>query len=165
MIRKDLSTVCGLLCSLFHVSLQNKLEIEADYQLMVARKRHNSMMLHQLIKKMCNGSTSVVVEEVLGNLVEALHNFVLIRGEEHDTLPKCMESSQNRYEVLKMAGFEMVTEELRDTCMQELRSRGKCGTTLHAQLLAWSNATDDAKEKHVKDAGRKALTGAFRARI
>ena len=102
---------------------------------------------------------------MLGNFVEALCDFVLIRGEEHYALPKCMEVSQNRYEVLKMVGFEMATKELRDTYMQELRSREQDRTTIYARLLAWSNETNEAKEKYVKDTVHKALTDAFRARI
>ena len=65
------------------------------------------MFLCKLIKKICNGSTSVVVEYVLGNLVEDFHRFTLILGDEYDTLHKYMEASQHEFEVLKMAGFDV----------------------------------------------------------
>ena len=60
---------------------------------------------------------------MIRNLVEALKNFTLIRGEEHDMLPKDMEASQHRFEVLKMDGFDMVTLGLRDRHVDELSSR------------------------------------------
>ena len=91
--------------ALFHASLQNQLKVEAEFQLMISANRCDVMVLYQLIKRICDGSTHVIVEDVLGNLADTLHNFSLIQGEEYDTLQKHMEDSQYRFEVLKMAGF------------------------------------------------------------
>ena len=82
VIRNDISTVHGLLNLLCHVILQNKLEVDTEYQMMESTNGHDAMVLYQLIKNICNGSVSVVVEDVLGNLIEDLHNFTLIRGDE-----------------------------------------------------------------------------------
>ena len=55
------------------------------------------------------------MDEVLGNLVEESCNFTMIRGDNCDGLPNHVEASQNSFEVLNQAGFDMATEELRDT--------------------------------------------------
>ena len=94
------------------------------------------MVLCQLIKRICNGSTSVVVEDGIVNLVEALCSFTLIRGDEYDAFPKHMEASQHRFEVLKMVGFDMATSALRHSYMDELRSRKQEGSDLCEKLKA-----------------------------
>ena len=48
------------------------------------KKKYNSLKLNKLISKIFNGSDSVIVEDVAGNILEDLHNLSLIRGEEHD---------------------------------------------------------------------------------
>ena len=35
-----------------------------------------------LIKKVCNGSSGVIVEDVVGNIVEAMHNMFFVKGED-----------------------------------------------------------------------------------
>ena len=50
VIRKELSTVYGLIHSLCHASLQNQLEAEAEYHLMESTCRYDVMVLYQLIK-------------------------------------------------------------------------------------------------------------------
>ena len=52
--------------------IQNRLEAETEYQLMVSKNRHDEMVICRLIKRICDGSTNVIVEDTLGNLVEAL---------------------------------------------------------------------------------------------
>ena len=101
---------------------------------MVSKNWHYAMVLHQLIKRICNGSTSVVVEDFLGNIIEALCNFTLIQGDEYDTLPNHIEAYQNRFKVLKMAGFDMATLELRDIYVDELRSRKRDSSELYEKI-------------------------------
>ena len=127
--------------------------------------RYDAMVLFQLIKIICNGSINVIVEDALGNIVEALHNFTLIRGEEHNALPKCMEASHHAFESLKMVNFDMKTSGMRDSYVDELRSRKQDCSALHENLKAWSEAGTSDEEKLVITTGRCALTEAFRARI
>ena len=66
---------------------------------------HNVTILHNLIRKVCSGSTSVVVDDVVGTVLEKLCNFLLNRGNDHDSLPKYIELSDHKFEILKAAGF------------------------------------------------------------
>ena len=58
---------CVLLELICHVSLQNRLEAERECQQMMSRNLFSAMILHKLIKKICNGSTYVEVDDVIGN--------------------------------------------------------------------------------------------------
>ena len=49
---------------------------------MVKKNRCDTMKLHDLGRKFCDGSMVVVVDDAIGNLIQGLFNFVLIRGEE-----------------------------------------------------------------------------------
>ena len=75
IIRKDLATVYGVLHGLCDAGLQNRIEAEPDYQAMVKKSRFCAIKLHGLVKKICNGSIVVIVEDVIGNAIEALFNF------------------------------------------------------------------------------------------
>ena len=107
IIRKDLFSEYGILHSLYHVSLRNRIEVELEYQKMVNKKFHNTIMLHPLVRKNCNSSTLVLVDDVLGNLIKALYNYVLVRGEDCNSLPKYMESSKNIYQILDGVGLNI----------------------------------------------------------
>ena len=65
IIRRNLSAVYGVMYSMCRDSLRSHLIVEPDYQSMVSQKRFNSMTLCRLVRKICNGSTSMV-----GGLVE-----------------------------------------------------------------------------------------------
>ena len=86
---------------MYHISVTNRLETEEDYQVMVSRKRFNAMKLHVLIRNICKISTSFIVDDVVANMIEALHNFALIRGEECNSLHTHLEASDHRFSLLK----------------------------------------------------------------
>ena len=50
---------------------------------------------------------------------------MLINGNGFEGLPKFLEASEHRFQVLKEIGFNMTTAELRDARMADLTSRGK----------------------------------------
>ena len=75
---------------------------------------------------------------MIENLLEDLHNFTLIRGDEYDALSKKMEASQHRFEVQKMTGFDMETSTPTDSYVDELHSRKHEGSELHEKMKAWS---------------------------
>ena len=77
----------------------------------------------ELVKKNCNGSASVVANDVIGNLMESLYNYMLIKGDDYQTLPKYLEATEHRYEVLKETGFSLASESLRDAYMEEEQRR------------------------------------------
>ena len=58
--------------------MQNKLEAEPDYQVMVKSQQYDAIKLYQLVKQISNGSTVVVVDDVMGKLIEAMFNFLYI---------------------------------------------------------------------------------------
>ena len=93
-----------------------------------------------------------------------MHSFALIRGDEHDALQKHMKTSQNRLEVLKMAGFDMATSTLRDSYVDKLRSSKQEDNESCEKLKAWSEANSN-KEKMAIASGRGVLNEAFRYRI
>ena len=163
IIWKDLATVQGVLFGLCNVSLQNRIEAEPEYQLMVKRNRFCTMKLHDLVKKVMNGSTAVVVEDVIGNMIEAMFNFMLIRAEEYEALPKYLQAFEHRFEVLTSAGFNLADEKLRDMHMNELQSCGQGGTEVHKALVGWKSA--DAKDVEDIKAGKDALTNVIKARM
>ena len=78
-IRQKLSTVHGLLFSLCNVSLRSKLEVEAECQSMVKDRMHCSLKLNVLARKISNGSTNVVVEDVIGSMVEYVYSMMMIQ--------------------------------------------------------------------------------------
>ena len=50
------------------------------------------------------------------------------------SLSKYLKSFEHHFNVLKQSGFEIATEDLRDSFMNELDSRGQDLTTLHRIL-------------------------------
>ena len=54
----------------------------------------NAMTLHKLVKKTSNGFATSVADDVLRNMVEAVCNSLLIRGNECTTLSKCLEATK-----------------------------------------------------------------------
>ena len=75
LTRKDLSSVHIMLHSLCHISLRNRIEREVDYHDMVNTCKCDVMKLCILMKKTCNGSTTVLVDDMLGNVVDTLRSY------------------------------------------------------------------------------------------
>ena len=57
------------------------------------------MILHKLIKKICNGSAIVLIEDVMRNLIESLCNLLNVCGEDHESTPWYMEAHEHKYEM------------------------------------------------------------------
>ena len=93
VVRQRLSSVYGTLFPLCEVSLRSRLEAEPECQKMVKTKRYCAMKLYELARKNYNGSTHVVVDDVVGNILEALYNVLLITGDDFQSLPKYLEAS------------------------------------------------------------------------
>ena len=87
---------------------------------MIKSKKYCGIKLCHLIRKTCNGSTIVIIEDVIGNLVEALCSMFFIRGNDYSGLPKCRKSSKHRCAVLLEALFDMTNDRLRSACIDEL---------------------------------------------
>ena len=73
--------LCMGSCLVSVTSLHNRIETKPDYQIMAKKNRFCTMKLHNLARKNCNVSTIVVKEDVIGNLIEDLFNFALIKGD------------------------------------------------------------------------------------
>jgi len=112
VIRKDLLAVYGVMLSMCYISVVNYLETKDNYQKMNKSKRFNTMTLYSLIKKIYNGSTLVIVEDMIDNVLEVLYNFVLIRREEYDSLAKYLEASEHQFSLLQQVGLDLATETL-----------------------------------------------------
>ena len=72
VVWKDLVTLFSILRSLCNVSLRRCLESELEYKMMIKNDYYDVTTLYNLIRKVCSGSASVVVEDVVGLMLEAL---------------------------------------------------------------------------------------------
>ena len=98
---------------------------------MVEEDGYDVIVLYRLVKKICNWSSYVVVNDVLNNVLEAMHNFMLVKGDEYLSLPKYLEAAKQRFDVLKESDFDMASEGLRDVYMAEMKSRGNIASDLY----------------------------------
>lgn len=142
--------------------MQNQIEAEPEYQMMIKKNRFCTLKLCKLIKKIVNGSTVVIVEDVIGNMIEALFNFALIRGEEYEGLPQCLQAFHHRFKALADSGFSIAHDQLRDKHIGELQSRGQSNTEACKALINWKNA-DPANTMDIK-AGQDMLSEAVKSR-
>ena len=106
--------------------LQNCIDTEPDYQRIVKKNILCAMKFHKLARNNFNGLTAVVVEDVIGNLIEAIFNFSLIRREECESFPKHPQACEIKFdEVLSRGGFHAVGAKLRDVHLSTLIRRGQ----------------------------------------
>ena len=66
-----------------------------------------------------------MVEDVIGNLIEAIFNFALIRVEGYESLSKYLQSYECKFELLSGGGFDVADTKLRDPRLNELIIRGQ----------------------------------------
>lgn len=165
VIRQRLNTAHGILHSICNVGLRGRLEAEPEYQQMPKTKRHCAMKLWELVKKSCNGSACAVVDDVIGNLIEAMRNALLVRGDDFSSLPKCLEALEHRHKILTQTGFDVASEKLRDNFMSELENRRQEESKLHLKLKGWKDVLVDGSMADEIDAGKRALKDAVRARM
>ena len=93
---QKLSTVHDVSFSTCEFSLRSRLETEPGHQDMINIRRYCAMKLCQMIRKNCNGSSCVVTDDVIGSILETMCSIMMIRGDEHDTLSKYLEATENR---------------------------------------------------------------------
>ena len=79
----DLLAVYSVLYSHCHISLRNYIENEPEYQVMKIKKRFDTINLFKLVNKNCNDLMTVVTSENVGNLIEALYNYMQVRVEDY----------------------------------------------------------------------------------
>ena len=73
-----------------------------------------------MIRKNCNCSACVVIEDVIGTMLKSMCSMTMIRVDEHDAMPKCIKATENQCQVAKESNLDMANERLRDACMAEL---------------------------------------------
>ena len=110
--------------------IRNRMEAETDYQFMVTRNSFDSMVLYQSIQKNFNESTSVISEGAMENIVEVLHNFILIKCDEFTQLSNNIDSSDKYSDMLKQCDFKVASACIRYSFMSELVSRRQDHTVL-----------------------------------
>ena len=86
--RQNFAMSYGILLGLCEDSLKSRLGAEIEFQNMVRNKGFCVMKLHHLIKKVCNGSSGLMVEDVVGNMMEAMCSMIFVKGEDNTCLPK-----------------------------------------------------------------------------
>ena len=82
----------SILYSLSDLSLHSILETELVYQEIVKKNGVYIIQLRSLIKKNCNGLTIVVTDNIIGNLIEGLLNFITICSEDYLLLLKYLQA-------------------------------------------------------------------------
>ena len=93
IIRKDLVVVYGILETLCYISLRSWLEAEPEYERMMKDNLFNTITLHKLVQKICNGSTCIIVEDVIGNTMECMYAVMLLKGDDFDSLLMHLEAA------------------------------------------------------------------------
>ena len=73
---------------------------------MMSNNSFHTMILCKLVRKTHNGSTALIVDDVTGKAVEAIHSLLLVRCDAYQSLPKYLEASAQRHECFKQAGCE-----------------------------------------------------------
>ena len=76
------------------------------------------------------------MENVIGNLVEALYIMFFIRGDDYSGLPKHLEASNHRCTVLLEVLFDITNVRLRDAYVDELSNCGQENSAVHTKLKA-----------------------------
>ena len=122
--RQNLATSYAILLGLFDDSLKSWLVEVLDFQNMVRSRGFCIMKSFHLTKKVCNGSSGMMVEDVAGNVVEATCNMLFVKGDDCPCLPKQLEVSNEKCEVLEGTFFGIGNIRFRDSYLSELESRG-----------------------------------------
>jgi len=112
LVRKDLVTLFEVLKSLCYISLRRCLETELEYKMIIEDNQHDVTVLCNLIRKVCSGSISVIIDDIIGTILEALYNYLLNRAKDHELLPKYLEASDHKFEILKSTRFTFATPEI-----------------------------------------------------
>ena len=73
-----------------------------------------------------------------------MFNMLLIRGEEHDSLPNNLEASECYYGALSEVVFKIVNSYFRDAYMLDMDNRGQSSFQTHIRLKDWQDVLDNA---------------------
>ena len=101
---------------------------------MVASNRFNMLILYKLVKKNYNSSTIVVVDDVVDNFIESLYNYILIKDNDFESLPKYLEASEYWFQILKEIGFSIATDSLRNSYIVEMLSYSQEDSEVYFKL-------------------------------
>ena len=123
------------------------------------------MKLLILIKKICNGSTYAVNEDIVGKFLELLYSALLVRGNDFSSLLKYIEASEHRYCILEEARFGVANPKFRDAQMKELEDYRQYTSKLYIDLNGQKVAKPDSTRDDIIEARKKALTDVFRVRL
>ena len=61
----------------------------------------NAITLRKLVRKICNRSTRIVVEDMIGSAIEYVHAVMLLKRDDFDSLPKYLEAVQQKCKYFK----------------------------------------------------------------
>ena len=85
---------------------------------------------YKILCNICNGSMKTTKEETLSNELDAVNNWLFIKGDNYPTLSEHMEGFENCYDVVEKAGFTIASVDLCEFYMIELKNEGeKTGAT------------------------------------
>ena len=90
---------CSVLHATCHTIIRDRLEIEVEYQTTVHKEGNNAAILCDLTMKICNTSTTLMVEDMVGNIVDSLFHFLHVHSEDYESLSRLIEARTNEYEV------------------------------------------------------------------
>ena len=121
-IRQKLVNVCGALYTVYNVSIRNQLATKVEFQEIIRSKQYCVIKLYLLIQKTCNKWVNAEVEDAMRNFLEPLYLIIQIHSEEYNYLPKYLEATEYRYQVLKEAEIDLTREDLGDTYLLKLCS-------------------------------------------
>ena len=112
------------------------------------------------------------MEDVIGNLIEALYSMFFILSDDYSGMLKCLEASNHRCAVLLEALFGMTNCRFRYFYVHELRNRGQEKSVVHTKLKAWKYAPYgleggplERSKNLAEEVGKEALTDVIRARL
>ena len=103
--------------------MRSQLETELEYQKMVMKKRYYAYKLYQLVRKNCNGSTYIVVDNTIRSFLESMCNVLLIREDDFKSLLKYLKKAAHRIKVLDEAGFKVAKPKFHYAVIEELENR------------------------------------------
>lgn len=152
----------SILWGLCHVSLQNKTQAHPDFD---AMEDGDVGELFQMLSNICNGCTTGTTEDTILNIMDALYNWLFIKGDDFLTLSEYMEGFENSYDVTERAGFNIANIGLRDLYMMELENQGHEAGATYTSLNRWKLAADDADGRRAVKAGVVTLMNAFKAHV
>ena len=120
-----------------HLTMQNKLAVDPEYQKMASK---DGATLYRLISKILNEFSTV--QNLIQQSVDVLFNFVYIRGGDYD-LQQFYKAFHNRRKNAEKLSCFFSSETLRDLVMEGCVTRKDTGSDLFNLLFEWKKATSN----------------------